>query len=160
MAEVEVNRKTGRVRVTRLFAAAELGTTLVNPDGVKNQLEGGSIMGLSRSLKEETRFSRRGVRSFDWVSYPILRFVEIPETLDLVVLTSPPSIPGGGIGEPASIAVPPRSATRSSTRPASGCARSRSRPRGCEPQSRQPGSRRLVEQFAYEWGPATGPTQR
>ena len=106
VAEVEVNRKTGAVRVTRLFAAAELGTTLVNPDGVKNQLEGGSIMGLSRSLKEEARFSRRGVRSFDWVSYPILRFVDVPETFDMVVLTSAPSIPGGGIGEPASIAVP------------------------------------------------------
>jgi CO/xanthine dehydrogenase Mo-binding subunit len=106
VAEVEVNRLTGRVRVTRLFAAVELGTTLVNPDGVKNQLQGGSLMGLSRSLKEETRFARNGVRSFDWVSYPILRFTEMPDTLDLTVLTSAPSIPGGGIGEPSSIAVP------------------------------------------------------
>ena len=106
MAEVEVNRKTGAVHVTKFYSAAELGTTLVNPDGVKNQLEGGSIMGLSRSLKEEARFSRHGVRSYDWVTYPILRFVDVPETFDMVVLTSPPSIPGGGIGEPASVAVP------------------------------------------------------
>ena len=106
VAEVEVNRKTGVVKVTRFFAAAELGTTLVNPDGVKNQLQGGSIMGLSRALKEETRFGKDSVRSTDWVSYPILRFTDMPTMLDLVVLTSAPSIPGGGIGEPSSIAVP------------------------------------------------------
>jgi CO/xanthine dehydrogenase Mo-binding subunit len=106
VAEVEVNRKTGAVRVTKLYAVAELGTTLVNPDGVKNQLQGGSVMGLSRALREETRFGKSSVRSFDWVTYPILRFVDMPKTLDLTVLTSAPSIPGGGIGEPASIAVP------------------------------------------------------
>jgi CO/xanthine dehydrogenase Mo-binding subunit len=106
VVEVDVNRRTGAVRVTRFYAVAELGTTLVNPDGVKNQLEGGGIMGLSRSLKEEARFSRRGVRSYDWVTYPIFRFVDMPAVFDTVVLTSPPSIPGGGIGEPASVAVP------------------------------------------------------
>jgi CO/xanthine dehydrogenase Mo-binding subunit len=106
VAEVEVNKRTGAVRVTGFWSAAELGTTLVNPDGVKMQLEGGSIMGLSRSLKEETRFGRHSVRSLDWVTYPILRFADMPRVFDTVVLTSPPSIPGGGIGEPASIAVP------------------------------------------------------
>jgi CO/xanthine dehydrogenase Mo-binding subunit len=104
VAEVEVNRKTGVVSVSKLWAVAELGT-IVNPDGVHNQFQGGSIMGISRALKETARLSKNSVTSVDWVTYPILRFKDVPP-LDLTVLPTPASIPAGGIGEPSSIAVP------------------------------------------------------
>jgi nicotinate dehydrogenase subunit B len=75
--EVQVNPKTGHIRVLKAFIAADAGQ-LVNPDGVKNQLEGGLIQSLSWTLKEEVKFSETTILSEDWSSYPILRFSEVP----------------------------------------------------------------------------------
>jgi CO/xanthine dehydrogenase Mo-binding subunit len=105
VAEVEVNKKTGVVRVTKLYAAADNGSTVVNPDGYKNQIDGGSIMGISRVLKEQSRMTRNSIASVDWVTYPILRFTEVPK-IDITLMPTAPSIPSGGIGEPASGSVP------------------------------------------------------
>jgi CO/xanthine dehydrogenase Mo-binding subunit len=78
VAEVEVNRKTGHTRVTRVHVSHDCGQ-IINPDGTRNQIEGGVIQTVSRTLKEEVRFDRERVTSTDWNSYPILQFPEIPE---------------------------------------------------------------------------------
>jgi CO/xanthine dehydrogenase Mo-binding subunit len=86
------------VRVRRLWAAVDVGRT-VNPDGVRNQIEGGAVQATSWSLKERVRFDRWRVTSVDWETYPILRFNETPE-VDVVVLDHP-ELPSVGAGEAA-----------------------------------------------------------
>lgn len=114
--EVEVTRKTGAVRVTKIWVAAELGT-LVNPDEVLSQLQGGTVMGLSRALKDEVTFDRNQTTSSDWVSYPIARFADMPDSIDVTIInpgatqngaTGSPwtAVPNGGVGEPSTINVP------------------------------------------------------
>ena len=74
---------------------------ILNPDGVRNQIEGNVVQGVSRALFEEVMFDANGVTSLDWKSYPILKFTDLPE-LD-VVLINRPEIPPLGAGEPATI---------------------------------------------------------
>jgi CO/xanthine dehydrogenase Mo-binding subunit len=76
VAEVAVDNSTGAVQVRRLTVAHDCGL-IVNPDGVRNQVEGNVLQGLSRALKEEVRFDSHGQTSVDWESYPILTFSEV-----------------------------------------------------------------------------------
>ncbi|MBS0523446.1 MAG: xanthine dehydrogenase family protein molybdopterin-binding subunit [Proteobacteria bacterium] len=66
------------VRVDRVWCVADAGL-IVNPNGARNQLEGGIVQALSWTLKEQVRFDDRGIASLDWDGYPILRFSEVPE---------------------------------------------------------------------------------
>ncbi len=75
VAEVEAERE---VRLRRLVVAVDVGR-VVNPDGVRNQIEGGALQAASWTLKERVRFNRRRITSDDWESYPILRFDEVPD---------------------------------------------------------------------------------
>ena len=59
VAEVEVDRASGRVSVPRAWAAVDSGQ-IINPDGLANQMEGGIIQSTSWTLKEEVRFDRDG----------------------------------------------------------------------------------------------------
>lgn len=86
------------VRLVHLWCAADAGV-IVNPDGARNQLEGGMIHAASLTLKEQVRLGEAGVASLDWDSYPILRFSEIPE-LDIELIANPDD-PSSGMGEPA-----------------------------------------------------------
>jgi len=95
-ADVELDRKTGRVRVARVVAAVDAGQ-IVNPDGVINQIEGGIIQSASWTLKESVRFDRTRVTTRSWADYPILRFGEVPEVE--VVLLDQPSERFLGVGE-------------------------------------------------------------
>jgi nicotinate dehydrogenase subunit B len=95
-ADVDVDRKTGRVRVTRVVAAVDAGQ-IVNPDGVVNQIEGGIIQSASWTLKESVRFDRTRVTTRSWAEYPILRFDEVPEVA--VVLLDRPAERFLGVGE-------------------------------------------------------------
>jgi len=95
-ADVEVDRKTGVVRVARVVAAVDAGQ-IVNPDGVINQIEGGIIQSASWTLKESVRFDRTRVTTRSWADYPILRFAEVPEVE--VVLLDQPSERFLGVGE-------------------------------------------------------------
>jgi CO/xanthine dehydrogenase Mo-binding subunit len=70
---------------------------IINPDGVKNQIEGNVIQSLSRTLKEEVKFDEYRVTSIDWETYPILKFSEVPE-IDIVLLNRPDQ-PALGAGE-------------------------------------------------------------
>jgi CO/xanthine dehydrogenase Mo-binding subunit len=96
VADVEVDRKTGRVRVTKVVAAVDAGQ-IVNPDGVVNQIEGGIIQSASWTLKESVRFDRTRVTTRSWGEYPILRFDEVPEVQ--VFLLDRPTERFLGVGE-------------------------------------------------------------
>ncbi len=93
VADVAVNPKDGALRVKRTVVAVDAGE-VINPDGLRNQIEGGVIQSTSWSLKEQVRFDREGVTSRDWVSYPILTFAEMPE-VEVVVLDRPDQAPLG-----------------------------------------------------------------
>jgi CO/xanthine dehydrogenase Mo-binding subunit len=70
--------------VTRFFVVQDCGQ-IINPDGVRAQLEGNIIQTVSRTLKERVTFDRSRVTSVDWASYPILTFPEVPEIhMDLI----------------------------------------------------------------------------
>jgi CO/xanthine dehydrogenase Mo-binding subunit len=73
---------------------------VVNPDGLKNQIEGNVIQSLSRTLHEEVAFDRAHVTSRDWHGYPILRFSEIPDSIEMVLVNNDPKYPSHGGGEP------------------------------------------------------------
>jgi len=103
VAEVEVKRSTGEVRCARFYIAHDCGQ-IISPDGLKNQLEGNIIQTVSRTLKEELKFSRSAVTSIDWASYPILTFPEIPEIV--MGLIDRPNTPPWGAGEPSAAVVP------------------------------------------------------
>jgi CO/xanthine dehydrogenase Mo-binding subunit len=78
VAEIEVDRTTGAIRVLRAFAAADAGQ-IINPDGLSNQIEGGIIQSTSWTLHEAVRFDRNGITSRDWGTYPILTMPEVPD---------------------------------------------------------------------------------
>jgi CO/xanthine dehydrogenase Mo-binding subunit len=104
VADVEVNRRTGAVRVTKAFVAHDCGL-VINPDGVRNQVEGNVLQTISRTLKEEVQFDRSRVTSLDWRGYPILTFAEAPDDV-VITLIDRPEERSMGAGEPAACPVP------------------------------------------------------
>jgi nicotinate dehydrogenase subunit B len=100
--EVAVDRASGRIEVRRITCAHDCGL-VVNPDGLRNQVEGCILQTLSRALHEEVKFDRSRVTSVDWSSYPILRFPEVPP-VD-VALINRPELPPVGAGEAATAPV-------------------------------------------------------
>jgi CO/xanthine dehydrogenase Mo-binding subunit len=103
VCEVEVNRRTGDIRVTRFFCTHDCGQ-MINPDGVKQQVEGNIIHTLSRTLKEELTYDRQRVTSLDWGSYHVINFQEIPQIT--VELIDRPTERPWGAGEPAAAVIP------------------------------------------------------
>src|SRR5690606_30295837 len=75
--ELEVIPETGQVHIERVVAAVDVGQ-IVNPDGVRNQIEGGIIQAASWALFEEVQYDEHRIRSFDWSTYPIMRFSDVP----------------------------------------------------------------------------------
>jgi nicotinate dehydrogenase subunit B len=82
------------IRVSRLIIAVDVGT-VINPDGVINQIEGGAIQATSWALKEAVRFDRERITSDSWESYPILRFSEVPEVETIIIPSDHPSVGAG-----------------------------------------------------------------
>ncbi|HEY4251434.1 MAG TPA: molybdopterin cofactor-binding domain-containing protein, partial [Roseomonas sp.] len=103
VAEVEVTRATGAIRVTRFFCSHDCGQ-MINPDGVKAQVEGNIVHTLSRVLKEELTYDRQAVTSLDWASYPVITFPEVP-AISIELIDRPAERPWGA-GEPAAAIVP------------------------------------------------------
>ena len=97
--EAEVEHETGEVRIGRVVAAVDAGEA-VNPDGLKNQIEGGVVQALSWSAMEEVGFDRDHRTSFDWSAYPIARFQDLPASLVVHVIDRP-GTPFLGAGEAA-----------------------------------------------------------
>jgi len=100
--EVAVDPSSGRIQVRRVTCAHDCGL-IVNPDGLRNQVEGCIAQTLSRTLHEEVTFDRSQVTSVDWVSYPILKFPEVPAIE--VILINRPDQPLLGAGEAATAPV-------------------------------------------------------
>jgi CO/xanthine dehydrogenase Mo-binding subunit len=100
VVEVQVERAAGTVQVKRIIVAHDCGL-IINPDGVRNQIEGNVIQSLSRALKEEVQFNEFRITSVDWQTYPILTFSEVPEVE--IVLINRPDQPAVGAGEPSTV---------------------------------------------------------
>ncbi len=84
VADIEVNKQTGKVRILHLYGAIDAGL-VVNPRNVEAQVMGQLVQAASRMLYEEVTFNETGVTSLDWDSYPVLRFEECPEVTPVVV---------------------------------------------------------------------------
>ena len=100
--EVAVEPETGKVTVRRVTCAHDCGL-VINPDGLRNQIEGSIAQTLSRALHEEVKFDRSRVTSVNWATYPILAFPEVPPIE--VALINRPTLPPFGAGEAATAPV-------------------------------------------------------
>jgi len=103
IAEVEVNRESGRVWCKRLVCAHDCGL-VINPTGLRHTVECAMLHGLSRALWEEVRFDTEKVTSVDWASHPSLRHSDTPESIDVVIVNGDPDpdrsdLPPYGAGE-------------------------------------------------------------
>jgi len=103
IAEVEVNRRTGRVWIKRLVCAHDCGL-VINPESLRRTIEGGLLHGVSRSLHEEVRFDTEKVTSVDWASYPTLTHLDTPESIEIILVNGDPNpkradLPHYGAGE-------------------------------------------------------------
>ena len=103
VAEVEVDRSTGVIRVPKFYVVHDCGQ-IINPDGLKNQIEGCVIQTVSRTLIEELKFDRSHVTSLDWETYPILKFPQMPEVA--IELIDRPNEKPWGAGEPSAAVIP------------------------------------------------------
>jgi CO/xanthine dehydrogenase Mo-binding subunit len=97
VAEVEVDQASGVVTVKRLVASQDSGP-VSNPDGLRNQMEGGALQGMSRAMHEEVKWTNRGITTFDWKSYPVFQFGD-PLPVVETVLLNPQNVPQLGAGE-------------------------------------------------------------
>ena len=98
IAEVEVSRLSGVVRVRRLVCAHDCGM-IVNPDALRGTIAANLIQSLSRTMKEEVKFGRTAVTSADWNTYPVARSSDVPDEVEIVLVNHPEIAPSGA-GEP------------------------------------------------------------
>jgi nicotinate dehydrogenase subunit B len=97
--EVEVRRDTGEIRILRMVAAVDSGEA-VNPDGIRNQIEGGIVQSTSWTTVEEVTYDDKRVTALDWGGYPILRFAQVPLSIEVHIVDRPGE-PFLGTGEAA-----------------------------------------------------------
>lgn len=97
-ALINIDKTKKEVQVKKMWAVIDAGE-VINPDGLKNQTEGGMIQSASWTLKEQVHFNSQHVSSLDWYSYPIFRFSDVPE-VEVVVINRPHE-PALGAGEAA-----------------------------------------------------------
>jgi nicotinate dehydrogenase subunit B len=102
VAEIEVDKATGEVTVKKITLGHDCGL-IVNPDGLKNQIEGNILQGVSRALLEEVEFDATGQKNLDWGSYPVIRFEQIPDVE--IVLINRPEMQALGGGEPSIVPI-------------------------------------------------------
>jgi CO/xanthine dehydrogenase Mo-binding subunit len=103
IAEVEVDRRTGRVWVKRLVCAHDCGL-VINPEALTRTIECGMLHSVSRALHEEVRFDTEKVTSVDWRTHPTLTHADVPERIDVVLVNGDPTprrpdLPHYGAGE-------------------------------------------------------------
>ena len=105
VAEVAVDQDSGRIQVTRLVVAQDCGP-ISNPDGMRNQIEGGALQGMSRALGEEVTWDDHKITSIDWRSYRTLPLGFAPPVVDIVLLNQT-DVEACGSGETAITVVAP-----------------------------------------------------
>jgi CO/xanthine dehydrogenase Mo-binding subunit len=86
--ELSVEHESGEVRLGRIVAAVDSGQA-VNPDGIRNQIEGAIVQSASWTLYEDVTFDHAGITSSDWSRYPILRFPQAPESVAVHIVNRP-----------------------------------------------------------------------
>ncbi|HXD16606.1 MAG TPA: molybdopterin cofactor-binding domain-containing protein [Vicinamibacterales bacterium] len=105
IAEVEVNRRTGRVWVKRVVVGHDCGL-VVNPEALHRTIDGATQHGISRALYEEVAFDTEKVLSRDWMTHPTLTHLDAPQQIDVVLVNGDPNpnrpdLPHYGAGEAA-----------------------------------------------------------
>ena len=100
VAEVDVDRDTGRYRVRRFTCAHDCGF-VINPLNLKGTIEANLMQSMSRAKHEAVRFDATRVTSVDWLTYPIVDITEVPDAVEIVLLNNRPEVPSTGAGEPA-----------------------------------------------------------
>jgi CO/xanthine dehydrogenase Mo-binding subunit len=104
VVDVDVDLANTAIGVKRVFVAHDCGL-IINPDGLRNQIEGNVVQAISRTLKESVAFDRSKVTSLDWRSYPIITFADVPESIEIELIDHP-EIPSVGAGEAATSPIP------------------------------------------------------
>jgi CO/xanthine dehydrogenase Mo-binding subunit len=84
VAEIELDKKSGKILVKHLYSALDAGLS-ISPALVENQIVGAGVQAVSRALHETVAFNKTRVTSLDWVTYPILRFKDTPKVTPVVV---------------------------------------------------------------------------
>lgn len=98
VAEVEVDRRSGRVWAKKFWCAHDCGQ-IINPGTILTVIEGDIVQATSRTLLEEVLFDQNKVLSVDWVTYPILELSDAPESIEIILIDHPEIAPSGA-GEP------------------------------------------------------------
>ena len=104
VAEVEVERKSGRIWAKKFWCAHDCGQ-IINPGTILTVIEGNIVQALSRTLLEEVKFDQNQVLSVDWATYPILELSDAPESIEIALIDRPEMAPQGA-GEPSHRTVP------------------------------------------------------
>ena len=104
VAEVEVERKSGRIWAKKFWCAHDCGQ-IINPGTILTVIEGNIVQALSRTLIEEVKFDQNKVLSVDWATYPILELSDTPESIEIALIDRPEISPQGA-GEPSHRTVP------------------------------------------------------
>jgi len=103
IADVEVNRRTGRVWVKRIVCAHDCGL-VINPEALRRTIENAMLHSVSRALYEEVQFDTERVTSVNWNSYPTFTHRDTPEKIDVILVNGDPNpnrpdLPHYGAGE-------------------------------------------------------------
>jgi nicotinate dehydrogenase subunit B len=85
---LRVQHETGQIRLGRVVAAVDSGQA-INPDGIRNQIEGAIVQAASWTMYESVHFDRKRILSTDWSSYPIMRFPAVPESIAVHIVPRP-----------------------------------------------------------------------
>jgi CO/xanthine dehydrogenase Mo-binding subunit len=85
---LRVQHETGQIRLGRVVAAVDSGQA-INPDGIRNQIEGAIVQAASWTMNESVHFDRKRILSTDWSSYPIMRFPAVPESIAVHIVPRP-----------------------------------------------------------------------
>jgi nicotinate dehydrogenase subunit B len=94
IAEVRLQRKTGKIEVARYVCAHDVGL-IVNPETLRHVIDRQLVYGTSRAMFEEVRFDSNMVTSVDWATYPVLHMEAAPESIDIVLISRPEAAPSG-----------------------------------------------------------------
>ncbi|MEM7371651.1 MAG: molybdopterin cofactor-binding domain-containing protein [Bacteroidota bacterium] len=99
-AKIKVEEQTGNIRLLKMWTAVDVGE-VINPDGLRNQTEGGLLQAASWTLAEEVRFDEVGIQSSNFGSYPMLRYSDMPD-IEVAILDRPdePAMGGGEASVP------------------------------------------------------------
>jgi CO/xanthine dehydrogenase Mo-binding subunit len=96
VVEVSVDQDSGAISVTRIVTSLDTGP-VCNPDGLRNQMEGGALQGVSRALHEEVKWSNRAgiITSSDWLSYPVYQFGDPLPVIETIPINNLNALPRG-----------------------------------------------------------------